>query len=876
MTMIYARKQKADFDGFIPRIELTANLLRQAKSGLTVLSAPGGYGKSWLAHQVALSMPAREHCLWTVQSTDTLMQALRSFCALFEQSAVPALDPESVADIAITAMSNGDARTKLLIIDLDGAPPSKPVQTLVAQILLKQLSQGSALVACRNPWLLPIDRLATRASLKVLKAPELALTAAELSTLSDVPEHIARTWLQLTEGWPALCTDPEQWQSFMTPSTDGDALIDRVVNGSSEYMEHVLLGAMPAKDVRLLMQVSIFKTIEPGMLEAMDIGGGAWTRLSTLVDTGVPLSSPRADWDRIAIHPVFRRFLERRLAAHTPALYQSLHRQASEYFVALGQYGYALRHAARTNDAAFEAQITEQCGGWRISWREGLRALNPGQQINSTPQQLLERFPKAALARIYWYLQTGRIDEGSHALERLRTHSASSELANDLQVISSIVAIYRDELFDEQRIQSLAKLRAAHQDEEPLLIPGGATIQAAAYINSGLYDRATTTARRVIADTESLGSSHYIEYYGHLHYAAALHGLGRVVEATPEYLHALTLAEVVFGLNSSEHRMSTLMAAHASWLAGDDEQADRLADNVEGLWRLHAWFEVYARVLQVAVSISRARGDRALAERVLEDFSLVAERRNLPRLQIVVQLIRAQQALADGQIDTAEQGCDAALQAAVALFPTRSSAAAGLLVPLWVEKARIALLRGAFDLATQALERIREWMELLQDGSLRLEAQLIEVYIALRARRYRDVLQLLTQCVQEAERTGLQRPFRNNAAFLLELAEYARTHALGIDTGVLRRAVTMARADAAEHATTPERGSMAASGHLLLTDRETDILHLLAEGLSSKEMARRLAIAEGTVKTHRRHLYEKLESGRRTHAIARARELGLL
>jgi ATP/maltotriose-dependent transcriptional regulator MalT len=54
------------------------------------------------------------------------------------------------------------------------------------------------------------------------------------------------------------------------------------------------------------------------------------------------------------------------------------------------------------------------------------------------------------------------------------------------------------------------------------------------------------------------------------------------------------------------------------------------------------------------------------------------------------------------------------------------------------------------------------------------------------------------------------------------------------------------------------------------------ILHFLAEGLSSKEMARRLAISEATIKTHRKHLYEKLDTRLRSQAIVKARTLGLL
>jgi len=61
-----------------------------------------------------------------------------------------------------------------------------------------------------------------------------------------------------------------------------------------------------------------------------------------------------------------------------------------------------------------------------------------------------------------------------------------------------------------------------------------------------------------------------------------------------------------------------------------------------------------------------------------------------------------------------------------------------------------------------------------------------------------------------------------------------------------------------------------------LTVRETEILALVAEGLSNPEIAARLVIGESTVKTHLLHVFEKLEVSDRTRAVTRAMELGLI
>ena len=61
-----------------------------------------------------------------------------------------------------------------------------------------------------------------------------------------------------------------------------------------------------------------------------------------------------------------------------------------------------------------------------------------------------------------------------------------------------------------------------------------------------------------------------------------------------------------------------------------------------------------------------------------------------------------------------------------------------------------------------------------------------------------------------------------------------------------------------------------------LTTRELEILHLMAEGLSNREIARKLIISLGTVKTHIHNICGKLGASSRTQAIARANDLNLL
>jgi LuxR family maltose regulon positive regulatory protein len=61
-----------------------------------------------------------------------------------------------------------------------------------------------------------------------------------------------------------------------------------------------------------------------------------------------------------------------------------------------------------------------------------------------------------------------------------------------------------------------------------------------------------------------------------------------------------------------------------------------------------------------------------------------------------------------------------------------------------------------------------------------------------------------------------------------------------------------------------------------LSQRELEVLHLVALGRTNQEIARQLIVAQGTVKAHTASIYRKLDVANRTEAVARARQLGIL
>ena len=82
----------------------------------------------------------------------------------------------------------------------------------------------------------------------------------------------------------------------------------------------------------------------------------------------------------------------------------------------------------------------------------------------------------------------------------------------------------------------------------------------------------------------------------------------------------------------------------------------------------------------------------------------------------------------------------------------------------------------------------------------------------------------------------------------------------------------------AEHPKAEDKPFLPAMPSLIepLSPRELEVLRLIAQGLSNQEISQQLFLALDTVKGHNRRIYDKLQVQRRTEAVARARELGLL
>jgi len=127
-------------------------------------------------------------------------------------------------------------------------------------------------------------------------------------------------------------------------------------------------------------------------------------------------------------------------------------------------------------------------------------------------------------------------------------------------------------------------------------------------------------------------------------------------------------------------------------------------------------------------------------------------------------------------------------------------------------------------------------------------------------------LNTLAATVRRAEPSGLVRPFVDRGPRLLRLLEALATR--DVPPGFLRTLLAAFGERPTRRTISPEAASPAFG--MLLSNRELDVLELLTQRLSNKEIAGRLHVSPETVKKHARNLYQKLEVHGRREAVARA------
>jgi LuxR family maltose regulon positive regulatory protein len=190
-----------------------------------------------------------------------------------------------------------------------------------------------------------------------------------------------------------------------------------------------------------------------------------------------------------------------------------------------------------------------------------------------------------------------------------------------------------------------------------------------------------------------------------------------------------------------------------------------------------------------------------------------------------------------------------------------------------LSRARVYLAQGDLSAALAVLERLGQQVEAKDWQDERLKVMVLQALAHYALDEKDRAVDLLADALALAEPGGFIRTFVDEALPMAQLLSEAA--AQGIMPDYVGKLLAVF---ADEEQKDKDKSSSPGAQPLVepLSQRELEVLRLIALGLSNHEISKRLFLALDTVKGHNRRIYDKLQVQRRTEAVARARELGLL
>jgi LuxR family maltose regulon positive regulatory protein len=185
--------------------------------------------------------------------------------------------------------------------------------------------------------------------------------------------------------------------------------------------------------------------------------------------------------------------------------------------------------------------------------------------------------------------------------------------------------------------------------------------------------------------------------------------------------------------------------------------------------------------------------------------------------------------------------------------------------------ARLLIARGDNAAAAEQLRDLYEWAMQADAQGLAIR---IRVYQAIAAATQDEAIGFLTQALKMGQPEGFTRTFVDEGSLLAPLLQQA-IHS-GIESDYARKLLTIIEAEDRQHQIRKGQIPVTPFAASILSEREMEVLRLLAAGLSDRQIATKLVVSLGTAKTHVHRILGKLNATSRTHAVTQARELKII
>src|SRR5437868_3072505 len=863
----------------VSRPRLLERLNEGLQRNLTLIAAPAGFGKTTLISQWVASCD-RQVAWLSLDEGDSdptrfltyLVAALQTIAPTLGEGVLGALQsPQPPPTEAMLTTLLNDITTLpdnfVLVLDDYHAIDAKPIDQTLAYLVEHLPPQMHLVIATREDPQLPLARLRARGQLTELRATDLRFTPSEAAAflnqvmgLNLSAEDIALLATR-TEGWIAGL----QLAALSMQGQEDATSFIRSFTGSHhfvlDYLVEEVLGQQPESIQNFLLRTSILDRMTGPLCDAvlMDPSVSGQETLEYIEHANlflVPLDNERR-WYRY--HQLFADLLRQRLHQRSASStgdevgdVTELHCRASVWYEDHGLSLEAFHHAAAAHDVERAERLIEG-EGMPLQFRgAGAPVLN---WLESLPRTALDARPSLWVTYASTLLFGGqhtaveqKLQAAEAALQGTEPDDRTTDLVGRIASMRATLAVIQHDV-ETIITQSRRALEYLHPDNLPVRTATTWTL-GYAYQLQGDRAAASQAYTEVISTGKSFGDSIYT--------IAATINLGQLQEAdnqlslaTRTYRHVLQLAgdppqpiacEAYLGLARITYQWNDLDTAQQH-----GQQCLQLTRQMEGV-------DTFASCEVLLARLKLAQGDVSGAAAVLDEAEAFVRRHSF--------VFRMPEV--------------AAVQVLILLHQGHLVAAARLaqMHDLPISQARVHLAQRDPSTALAVLEQLRQQAEAKGWEDERLKVMVLQA-VALQAHGENDkAVHLLCDALALAAPGGFIRLFVDEGPPMAHLLSAAA--AQGMLPDYIGKVLAVLEADAQKRENTSSLPPPAQPLIEPLSPRELEVLYLMAAGLSNQEICERLFLALSTVKGHNRTIFGKLQVQRRTEAVARARELGLL
>lgn len=867
----------------VPRLRLLTRLSQALKHPLTLVCAPAGFGKTtlisewialdqrrcaWLSLDAGDNTPAR---FWSyvIAAFQTLKSDLgESALSLLQSPQPPALEP--ILTLLLNDVAAFEEEAVIVLDDYHMIDNVALHNGLTYLIEHWPPASMHLLISTRIDPPIPLARLRARAQLTELRADDLRFTPDEVSTflnnamgLNLSTDDIAALEGR-TEGWIAGL----QLAALSMQGRDDIQGFIKAFSGSHRhvlsYLIEEVLSQRPAGTLDFLLQTSILDRLCGSLCDAVCDGSDGQTILEQLEHANLFLTSLDDERMWYRYHQLFADVLRARLRQTVPQQVNELHQRASIWHAENGYMAEAIHHAFAAADFDRAARLVEE-SAWQMLGRGDLSTLQTW--LDTLPGDVVQTRPRLSLV----YAMIMSITNQLAALER-RLQDAEHALAvettlDDHDVLLGHVAALRAHLAFEQNDlpRSIELCRQALQR-----IPeDNALMRSLAMYYLGNAQRRSDDISGAI-ETLTQGSQ--------LARAAgnpllALNNLGTkaILERAQGKLQAseeTNRQSLQLAAETHSHPFAALPHIGLGRLLrewNDLESATQHLQESIDLGQRWGLKDIEVHACLGLAPVRQAQGDRAGARALIEQAAQVARDWNRSAVVRLVDHHAARLDLAQGMLDRAARWAESSgldPNAADLSFRRESE---------YLSLARVRIAQDRSDEALHVLDRLLRFAEDAQRIGSMIEILMLRALAYHAQDNTADAITSLERALMLAKSEGYIRLFVDEGESMRLLLKRLETRNLRLEGYVSR--LLSAYTDTTFQSPISNLQSLLVDP---LSERELEVVRLVADGFNNREIAEKLFIGVNTIKTHINNIYRKLDVKSRTQAVARARELGLL